>query len=135
MRVCARTRLSETAYTRKLTALKHVMMKQYSRLASWGKLFLDLLKQGFLTRGAGLMNEKWDICGRDHLFFYSWVVAQTLVISKKVRTRQSICAHRLQKIRGNIAYKICAAEQDKLSICKSRSKLPGGCNNKLIFME
>ena len=30
------------------------------------------------------------------------VVAQTLVIFKKVRTRQSFCAHKLQKIRGNI---------------------------------
>ena len=100
--VCARTRLSETAHTHKFTAHKHIMMKQCSRLASWGKLFSDLLKQGFLTRGDGLMNKKLDICGRDDLFFYSWVVAQTLVISKKVRTRQSFCAHRLQKIRGNI---------------------------------
>ena len=50
------------------------------------------------------MNEKLDICGRDELFFYySWVVAQTLIISKKVRTRQSFSAHKLQKIRGNIA--------------------------------
>ena len=38
-------------------------------VGKWGKSFLDLLKQGFLTRGAGLMNEKWDICGRDDLFF------------------------------------------------------------------
>ena len=34
---------------------------------------------------------------------YSRAVAQTLVISKKVRTRQSFCAHRLQTIRGNIS--------------------------------
>ena len=53
------------------------------------------------------MNEKLDICGYDDHFFYSWVVAQTLVISKKVRTRQSFCAHRLQKIKGNIACDPC----------------------------
>ena len=66
---CACTRLSQTALTHKFTAHKHIMMKQCSRLASWGKLFLDLLKQGFLTKGAGLINEKLDICGRDDLFF------------------------------------------------------------------
>ena len=70
MRVCARTRLLETAHTHKFTAHKRIMMKQCSRLASWGKLFLDLLKQGFLTKGAGLMNEKLDICGRDDLLFF-----------------------------------------------------------------
>ena len=80
------------------------MMKQCSRLASWKKLFFDLLEQGFLTRDAGLMNEKLDICGRDDPFFYSWVVAQTLDISKKVRSRQSFCVHRLPKIGGNIAF-------------------------------
>ena len=68
--MCARTRLSETAHTHKFTAHKHIMMKQCSRLASWGKLFLDLLKQGFLTKSAGSMNEKLDICGRDDLLFF-----------------------------------------------------------------
>ena len=101
---CARAHGFQRLRTRiNLLRTNIIMMKQCSRLATWGKLYLDLLKQGFLTRGAGLMNEKLDICGRDELFFYySWVVAQTLVISKKVRTRQSFCAHKLQKIRGNI---------------------------------
>ena len=45
------------------------MMMPCSQEVSWGKLFQDLLKQGFLTRGAGLMNEKSDICERDDLFF------------------------------------------------------------------
>ena len=71
MRVCSRTRLSETAHTHKFTAHKHIMMKkQRSRLANWGKLLLDLLKQSFVIRGAGLMNEKLDICGRDDLFLF-----------------------------------------------------------------
>ena len=68
--MCARTRLSETAHTHKFITHKHIIMKQCSRLASWGKLFLDLLKQGFSTRGAGLMNEKLDICERDDLFLF-----------------------------------------------------------------
>ena len=36
------------------------------------------------------------------LVSYSLVVAQTFVVSKKVRTRQSFYGHRLQKNRGNI---------------------------------
>ena len=41
----------------------------------------------------------------------SWVVAQTLVISKKVRTRQSFCAYRRQKNRRNIGPGPCSPEK------------------------
>ena len=49
----------------------------------------------------------------------SWVVAQTLVISKNVRTRQTFCAHRLQNIRGNIAYMSGGARDNAREIFES----------------
>ena len=35
-----------------------------------GKIVFELAKSGFLTMRAGLMNEKWYICGRDDLFLF-----------------------------------------------------------------
>ena len=67
-------------------------MKQCSQLASWGKLFLDLLKQGFLPRGAGLMNEKLDICGRDDLFFIHGLLHKRLSFLTNCALA-TICAH------------------------------------------
>ena len=79
------------------------------------KLSLEPLQIFCLHDASGIVNEKCrpassNITKRScatcfQLLPYSicsCFVAQTLVISQKVRTRQSFCAHRLQKIRGNI---------------------------------
>jgi len=44
----------------------------------------------------------------------TWAVAQMLVISKKVRTHQNFCAHRLQKIRRNI----CCNPKPEMSLMR-----------------